>query len=105
MGGKPAGGPEVSYRRTANHLSCRTHQKPACRFEFLLEHSHLSASSAFRARSIYERALDVEHRNITLWLKYAEMEMKNRQVNHARNIWDRAITILPRANQFWYKWC
>lgn len=56
----------------------------------------------FRARSIYERALDVDHRNITLWLKYAEMEMKNRQVNHARNIWDRAITILPRVNQFWY---
>uniref|UniRef100_A0A7N8XF02 Crooked neck-like protein 1 n=1 Tax=Mastacembelus armatus TaxID=205130 RepID=A0A7N8XF02_9TELE len=61
-------------------------------------------SAAFRARSIYERALDVEHRNITLWLKYAEMEMKNRQVNHARNIWDRAITILPRVNQFWYKY-
>ncbi|KPP73367.1 crooked neck-like protein 1-like, partial [Scleropages formosus] len=57
-----------------------------------------------RARSIYERALDVEHRNITLWLKYAEMEMKNRQVNHARNIWDRAITILPRVSQFWYKY-
>lgn len=91
--------------RTVNHLSCRTHQKPACHSEFLLEYSRLSASSAFRARSIYERALDVDHRNITLWLKYAEMEMKNRQVNHARNIWDRAITILPRANQFWYKWC
>ncbi len=30
--------------------------------------------------------------------------MKNRQVNHARNVWDRAITILPRANQFWYKY-
>ena len=25
-------------------------------------------------------------------------------MNHARNIWDRAITILPRANQFWYKY-
>ncbi|XP_041951105.1 crooked neck-like protein 1 [Alosa sapidissima] len=57
-----------------------------------------------RARSIYERALDVDHRNITLWLKYAEMEMKNRQVNHSRNIWDRAITILPRVNAFWYKY-
>lgn len=54
-----------------------------------------------RARSIYERALDVDYRNVTLWLKYAEMEMKNRQVNHARNIWDRAITTLPRVNQFW----
>lgn len=55
-----------------------------------------------RARSIYERALDVDYRNVTLWLKYAEMEMKNRQVNHARNIWDRAVTTLPRVNQFWY---
>lgn len=62
-----------------------------------------SPSDFFRARSIYERALDVDHRNITLWLKYAEMEMKSRQVNHARNIWDRAITILPRVNQFWYE--
>ncbi|EPY73300.1 hypothetical protein CB1_016594007 [Camelus ferus] len=63
-----------------------------------------SKSCISRARSIYERALDVDYRNITLWLKYAEMEMKNRQVNHARNIWDRAITTLPRVNQFWYKY-
>ena len=33
-----------------------------------------------RARSVYERALDVDHRNIPLWLKYAEMEMRNKQV-------------------------
>ena len=32
------------------------------------------------------------------------MEMRNRQINHARNLWDRAVTILPRANQFWYKY-
>ena len=55
-------------------------------------------------RSIYERAVDVDHRNITIWLKYAEMEMRHKQVNHARNVWDRAVTILPRANQFWYKY-
>ena len=29
-----------------------------------------------RARSVYERALDIDHRNITLWLKYAELEMR-----------------------------
>ena len=29
---------------------------------------------------------------------------RHRQVNHARNLWDRAITIMPRANQFWYKY-
>ena len=56
---------------------------------------------SFRARSVYERALDVSYKSIPLWLKYAEMEMKNAQVNHARNIWDRAVTILPRANQLW----
>lgn len=53
---------------------------------------------------MFERALDVDHRSITLWLRYAEMEMKNRQVNHARNVLDRAVTILPRCNQFWYKY-
>ena len=26
---------------------------------------------------------------------------RRRQVNHARNIWDRAVTILPRVPQFW----
>ncbi|EDQ85928.1 uncharacterized protein MONBRDRAFT_33965 [Monosiga brevicollis MX1] len=57
-----------------------------------------------RARSVFERALDVNHRAITVWLKYAEIEMKNRQVNHARNIFDRAVLILPRVNQFWFKY-
>lgn len=96
MGRKSGGGPEVLHRSKLGLLLP----------EFLQEHgfTHRSSSSGFRARSIYERALDVEHRNVTLWLKYAEMEMKNRQINHARNIWDRAITILPRANQFWYDW-
>ena len=58
--------------------------------------------SSYRARSIYERGLDMNHRCVTIWLKYAEMEMKLRQINHARNIWDRAVTILPRVNQFWW---
>ena len=38
-----------------------------------------------RARSIYERGIDVDHRCIQIWLRYAEMEMRNKQVNHARN--------------------
>ncbi|VBB25931.1 unnamed protein product [Acanthocheilonema viteae] len=50
-----------------------------------------------RARSVFERALDTDHRSITLWLQ-------NKQINHARNIWDRAIAILPRATQFWLKY-
>ncbi|CAO2578504.1 Crooked neck-like protein 1 [Lemmus lemmus] len=71
---------------------------------------NIRKNRTFRARSIYERALDVDYRNITLWLKYAEMEMKNRQVNHARNIWDRAITTLEMlgnvagARQVFERW-
>lgn len=57
-----------------------------------------------RARSVFERALDVDYRNQTLWLKYAEMEMKHKFINHARNVWDRAVTILPRVDSFWYKY-
>ncbi|XP_023022464.2 pre-mRNA splicing factor crn [Leptinotarsa decemlineata] len=57
-----------------------------------------------RARSVWERALDVDHQRVPIWLKYTEMEMRNRQVNHARNLWDRAVTILPRIDTFWYKY-
>jgi hypothetical protein len=55
-------------------------------------------------RSIWERALEVDYRSLTLWLKYAEMEMKNKFVNHARNVWDRAVSLLPRVDQLWYKY-
>lgn len=30
--------------------------------------------------------------------------MKNRFVNHARNVLDRAVSLLPRVDQFWYKY-
>ena len=46
-----------------------------------------------RARSVWERALDVNTQSITLWLRYAEMEMRGRFVNHARNVWDRAVQV------------
>jgi crooked neck len=29
-----------------------------------------------RARSVMERGLDTDHRNVVLWLQYAEMEMR-----------------------------
>ena len=38
------------------------------------------------------------------YLQYAEMEMRHRFVNHARNVWDRAVTYLPRQDQLWYKY-
>jgi len=62
---------------------------------------HFCQFSLCRARSVFERTLDVDYTNRTVWLKYAEMEMSNKFVNSARNVWDRAVTLLPREDQFW----
>jgi crooked neck len=32
------------------------------------------------------------------------MEIQGEFVNHARNIYDRAIALLPRVDTFWYKY-
>ena len=32
------------------------------------------------------------------------MELKARNVQHARNLFDRAVTLLPRIDQLWYKY-
>ncbi|KAJ4991317.1 pre-mRNA-splicing factor clf1 [Stagonosporopsis vannaccii] len=57
-----------------------------------------------RARSIFERALDVDSTSVALWLRYIEAEMKHRNINHARNLLDRAVTLLPRVDKLWYKY-
>lgn len=57
-----------------------------------------------RARSIFERALDVDPTSVVLWIRYTEAEMKTRNINHARNLLDRAVTILPRVDKIWYKY-
>jgi len=48
--------------------------------------------------------LEVAHTDPALWVKYAEMEMRGRFIAHARNVWDRAVTLLPRVDQLWYKY-
>ena len=30
--------------------------------------------------------------------------MKNKFINHARNVWERAVYYLPREDQFWFKY-
>ncbi|KAJ1326792.1 crooked neck [Microdochium nivale] len=57
-----------------------------------------------RARSVFERALDVDPSSVILWIRYIEAEMKNRNINHARNLLDRSVTILPRVDKLWYKY-
>lgn len=43
------------------------------------------------------------YRNPTLWMKYTEMELKAKNVNRARNLYDRVTATLPRVDVFWYK--
>jgi crooked neck len=57
-----------------------------------------------RARSIFERALEVDHRSGELWLRYADFELRQEFINHARNVLDRAVQILPRVDFLWYKY-
>ncbi|KAF4122619.1 crooked neck [Geosmithia morbida] len=57
-----------------------------------------------RARSVFERALDVHPNSVVLWIRYVEAEMRSRNINHARNLLDRAVTRLPRVDKLWYKY-
>ncbi|EHK40611.1 hypothetical protein TRIATDRAFT_294677 [Trichoderma atroviride IMI 206040] len=57
-----------------------------------------------RARSVFERCLDVHPNDIQVWMRYIEAEMKSRNINHARNLLDRAVTRLPRVDKIWYKY-
>ena len=53
---------------------------------------------------MFERALDVDSTSVVLWIRYIEAEMKTRNINHARNLLDRAVTILPRVDKIWYRY-
>ena len=57
-----------------------------------------SIGEIIRARSVFERAAEVDYTHVTLWLKYAEMEMTNKYIVDARNVWDRACKYLPRVD-------
>jgi crooked neck len=57
-----------------------------------------------RARSIYERTLDVDPKEPGVWLRYAEMEMRAKYINRARNVLDRATALLPRVEALWFKY-
>lgn len=37
-----------------------------------------------RARSVFERALDLDYKNPKVWSVYFDMEIRHRNVNHAR---------------------
>jgi len=57
-----------------------------------------------RARSVFERALDVHGTSVILWLRYIESELRTRNPQHAKNLLDRAVTLLPRVDKLWWKY-
>nr|GEY50024.1 crooked neck-like protein 1 [Tanacetum cinerariifolium] len=70
-----------------------------------------------RARSVWERALDVDYRDPSMWLKFVDMEMKNKFINHARNesvgnkqrireVYERAIANVPPVDEkrYWQRY-
>eukprot|EP01002_Notosolenus_urceolatus_P007602 NODE_302_length_2275_cov_23.375562_g234_i0.p1 GENE.NODE_302_length_2275_cov_23.375562_g234_i0~~NODE_302_length_2275_cov_23.375562_g234_i0.p1 ORF type:complete len:698 (+),score=222.02 NODE_302_length_2275_cov_23.375562_g234_i0:120-2213(+) len=58
-----------------------------------------------RMRSVYERANEcMQWKHPPLWIKYAEAEMRSKQPAYARNVLDRAVTILPRIDSLWLKY-
>lgn len=63
-----------------------------------IDHNH----DFSRARSIYERALEVNIQHIPFWTHYIQFELTNKNVNHARNILDRAVTTLPKIDKLWF---
>lgn len=63
-----------------------------------IDHNHDFA----RARSIFERALQVSVQHIPFWTHYIKFELSHKNVNHGRNLLDRAVTILPRVDKLWF---
>lgn len=55
-----------------------------------------------RARSIMERALEVNGQHVPFWVRYIEMELLHRNINHARNLLDRGVTLLPKTDKLWF---
>lgn len=55
-----------------------------------------------RARSIFERALEVDVEHIPFWTHYVQFELTHRNINHARNLLDRGVTVLPMRSKLWF---
>ncbi|EAY07349.1 Crooked neck protein-related protein [Trichomonas vaginalis G3] len=57
------------------------------------------------ARNVFERALKfTEYKEQTVWNCYVDMELRHKQFNYARNLYERAVTLLPRYDEFWLRY-
>ncbi|TBU07254.1 hypothetical protein CWI36_0301p0010 [Hamiltosporidium magnivora] len=58
----------------------------------------------YKARSVYERAIDFNYSVDTLWFKYIDFELRNNFLNHARNLFERFIELHPGNEKAWLKY-
>ncbi|KIM66083.1 hypothetical protein SCLCIDRAFT_1211699, partial [Scleroderma citrinum Foug A] len=73
----------------------------------------VSQGESDRSRSVFEHALDVDPCSMPLWLSYTEMELKNCNVQHVRNLFNRYAYLeellqnIPGTHQVfecWMQW-
>ncbi|KAH0793706.1 crooked neck-like protein 1 [Histomonas meleagridis] len=58
-----------------------------------------------KARSVYERGIEFTNfKEPNIWKCYINMELRHKQINYARNLLERVVTILPRHDQFWLEY-
>ncbi|KDP25800.1 hypothetical protein JCGZ_22522 [Jatropha curcas] len=62
------------------------------------------ADYRLRKRKEFEDLIRRVRWNISVWIKYAQWEDSQKEFNRARSVWERAVTLLPRVDQLWYKY-
>ncbi|KAL6876334.1 hypothetical protein ACP4OV_012906 [Aristida adscensionis] len=92
--------PRAPARRIADADELADHRlEERRRFEGAVRRAGASPA-AWRALS----AAAAAHRDHALWAEYAHFEMRIRNAGHARNVWDRAVALLPRVDVLWLKY-
>lgn len=91
-------------RRQAWELNVR---RNLCSFQTYIRYARWEEGlqELAKARSVFERGLEFSrYREPEIWICYIDMELRNKQLNYARNLMERSVTILPRHDPFWLKY-
>jgi len=70
-------------------------------FMFSIHTETARLGSNFRARTLFERALEQNHHSIVLWRYYMNYELKRGDLESAKGIFYRAIRYLPWVKDIW----
>jgi crooked neck len=86
------------YRPTLFCYTTYTLQVTHCKKEWIQYASWEASQNEFAcARSVFKHAVDPQ--SGPLWLTYTETKLKSHNVQHVRNLFNCAITLLPCVDQ------